>query len=71
MSTVLVPITVERDEDGAWNARAVLGDKDFVYGYGDTPEDAKADVREGIQEVFDHEGVPGGLVPVNAPDAVC
>lgn len=69
MSTVLVPITVEQDEDGVWNARAVLGSKDFVYGYGDTPEEARADIKAGIQDVFDHEGVPAELVPVNAPDA--
>ncbi|GLZ15157.1 hypothetical protein Acsp04_53920 [Actinomadura sp. NBRC 104425] len=61
MSVVLVPITVEQDEDGVWNARAVLGPKNFVYGYGDTPEEARADVQAGIQDVFDHEGVPADL----------
>ncbi|MFF5259106.1 hypothetical protein ACFY4C_09175 [Actinomadura viridis] len=69
MSVVLVPITVERDEDGVWNARAVLGEGNYVYGHGDTLEEARAEVQAGIQDVFDHEGVPADLVPVNAPDA--
>jgi xylulokinase len=64
-----VPISMEQDEDGVWNARAVLGERDFVYGYGDTPEAAKEDVKVGIQDVFDHEGVPADLVSVTVSGA--
>lgn len=53
MGTVLVPITVEQDEDGAWCAHADLGPLGGANGEGDSREEAIADVRQAIALVFE------------------
>ncbi|MEV4253323.1 hypothetical protein AB0J52_09145 [Spirillospora sp. NPDC049652] len=68
MTVVLVPADVTQDEDGAWNGRARLGPDDIVYGFGETREEACADLRAAIRDVFDHEGVPAGLLYGSEPD---
>lgn len=68
MSMVLVPITVEQDEDGAWCAHADLGPLGGANGEGGSRDEAIADVREAIALVFEVDGVPAWLTRVN--DAV-
>jgi len=49
---------LEQDEDGAWCARATVGPDATAYGEGDTPEEAMADLREGVIGLLEAIGVP-------------
>jgi hypothetical protein len=59
--TVHIPYTLERDEDGVWNAHAWLGSSGGANGNGPTEEEAIADLREAVQMVIDEDGVPEQL----------
>lgn len=56
MSMVLVPFTTEQDETGAWSARADLGSFGFVFGEGDSQQEALDDLQSGIALTFADEG---------------
>jgi hypothetical protein len=45
--TVHVPYTLERDEDGVWNAHAWLGSSGGANGNGATPDEAIARTTHG------------------------
>lgn len=58
MATVHVPYSVERDEDGVWSAHAWLGSSGGANGYGSTPDEAAAELREAVLMVLEEDGVP-------------
>jgi hypothetical protein len=58
---VHVPYTLERDEDGVWNAHAWLGASGGANGNGLTEDEAIADLREAVQMVIDEDGIPEQL----------
>ena len=61
--TVLVPMTVEQDEDGWWCAHAQLGPNVGANGQGRTRKEALDDLREAVLASFEADGgVPGWLV---------
>jgi predicted RNase H-like HicB family nuclease len=59
--TVHVPYTLEQDEDGIWCAHAWLGASGGANGYGASPDEAIADLREAVQMVIDEDGIPEQL----------
>ncbi len=59
--TVHVPYAVERDEDGAWCARAELRPGVTAYGEGDTQAEAVEDLREGLTGLVEEFGAPDEL----------
>jgi predicted RNase H-like HicB family nuclease len=61
--TVLVPMTVEKDEDGWWCAHAQLGPNVGANGQGRTRREALDDLREAVVASFEADGhVPEWLV---------
>lgn len=61
--TVLVPMSVEQDEDGWWSAHAQLGPNVGANGQGRTRNEALADLREAVVASFKADGgVPEWLV---------
>lgn len=61
--TVLVPMTVEQDEDGWWSAHAQLGPSVGANGQGRTRHEALADLREAVVASFKADGgVPDWLI---------
>jgi predicted RNase H-like HicB family nuclease len=61
--TVLVPMTVEQDEDGWWCAHAQLGPNVGANGQGQTRKEALDDLREAILASFEADGgIPEWLV---------
>jgi hypothetical protein len=63
MSMVLVPYTIEQDESGGWHARADLGPLGFVYGEGDTQQQAINSLQSGVALVFEDEGTVPDWLP--------
>ena len=59
---VLVPMTVEQDEDGWWCTHAQLGPNVGANGQGRTRLEALADLREAVLASFEVGGVPPWLV---------
>ncbi|MFL6071998.1 MAG: type II toxin-antitoxin system HicB family antitoxin [Mycobacteriales bacterium] len=57
----VVVATVEQDEDGVWCASADMPPRGGANGYGDTREDAIADLREALSLWFSELGVPDEL----------
>jgi predicted RNase H-like HicB family nuclease len=53
--TVLVPMTVEQDEDGWWSAHAQLGPNVGANGQGRTRKEALDDLREAVLASFEAE----------------
>lgn len=51
--TLRVPYVMEQDEDGAWCARSILRPGVGAFGDGETPEEAMADLREGLLALFE------------------
>lgn len=60
-TTVRVPYTVERDEDGVWCAHAWLGSSGGANGNGATRDEAVDDLREAVRMVLAEDGVPPQL----------
>lgn len=61
--TVLVPMTVEQDEDGWWCAHAQLGPNVGANGQGRTRKEALDDLREAVLASFEADGgIPEWLV---------
>ena len=61
--TVLVPMTVEQDEDGWWCAHAQLGPNVGANGQGRTRKEALEDLREPVLASFEADGgIPEWLV---------
>ncbi|WP_239377720.1 MULTISPECIES: type II toxin-antitoxin system HicB family antitoxin [unclassified Frankia] len=60
-TTVTVPITVERDEDGVWCAHAQLRPGVGAHGEGATEQDALDDLREALVGLIEEFGVPREL----------
>jgi predicted RNase H-like HicB family nuclease len=61
--TVLVPMTVEQDEDGWWCAHARLGPNVGANGQGRTRKEALDDLREAVLASFEADGgIPEWLV---------
>jgi len=59
--TVLVPMTVEQDEDGWWAAHAQLGPS--VGANGQVRKEALDDLREAVRASFEADGgIPEWLV---------
>lgn len=56
--TVLVPMTVEQDEDGWWCAHAQLGPNVGANGQGRTRKEALDDLREAVLASFEADGQP-------------
>jgi predicted RNase H-like HicB family nuclease len=56
--TVHIPITVERDEDGVWCARAQPQPGVWAHGDGATREAAIDDLREALEGAIDEFGIP-------------
>jgi predicted RNase H-like HicB family nuclease len=54
--TVLVPMTVEQDEDGWWAAHAQLGPNVGANGQGQTRKEALDDLREAVRASFEADG---------------
>lgn len=54
--TVLVPMTVEQDEDGWWSAHARLGPSVGANGQGRTRQEALNDLREAVIASFEADG---------------
>src|SRR5215469_15740191 len=64
--TVLVPMTIEQDEDGWWCAHAQLGLNVGANGQGRTRKEALDDLREAVLASFEADGgVPEWLVRSN------
>lgn len=59
--TVHVPYVLEQDEDGVWCGEAVLRPGSSAFGYGDDPESALADLKEGIAALIEESGPPQEL----------
>lgn len=55
---VHVPYVVEQDEDGVWCASARIRPGVGAYGYGDTKEEALADLRSGLVPLIEEFGIP-------------
>jgi predicted RNase H-like HicB family nuclease len=55
---VHVPYTLDQDEDGAWCASALIRPGVGAVGDGATPEEALADLREGLAALMAEIGVP-------------
>ena len=55
---VHVPYTLDQDEDGLWCASALIRPGVGATGDGATPEDALADLREGLAALIAEIGVP-------------
>jgi predicted RNase H-like HicB family nuclease len=55
---VHVPYTLDQDEDGAWCASALIRPGVGAVGDGATPEEALADLREGLAALIAEIGVP-------------
>jgi len=60
--TVLVPMSVEQDEDGWWWAHAQLGPNLGANGQGRTKPEALADLSEAVRASFEVGGVRAWLV---------
>ena len=61
--TVLVPMTVEQDEDGWWAAHAQLCPNVGANGQGQTRKEALDDLREAVRASFEADGgIPEWLV---------
>jgi predicted RNase H-like HicB family nuclease len=58
---VHVNYVLEQDEDGAWCASASTRPGSTAYGEGDTPEEALADLREGLILLFKVDGPPNEM----------
>lgn len=59
---MLVPYTIELDEDGSWCARARLRPGVAAHGEGDTPDAALADLREAFALLVEEFGMPVELM---------
>ncbi|MFE1169878.1 hypothetical protein [Nocardiopsis sp. NPDC058789] len=59
---MLVPYTIEQDEDGVWCARAVLRAGVSAHGEGDTPDAALADLRTAFALLTEEFGSPAELL---------
>ncbi|MFL6071996.1 MAG: type II toxin-antitoxin system HicB family antitoxin [Mycobacteriales bacterium] len=57
----VIVATVEQDEDGVWCASADMPPRGGANGYGDTREDAIADLREALAGWLSAFGVPDEL----------
>ncbi len=55
---VHVPYTLEQDEGGVWCASALIRPGAGAVGDGGTPEEALADLREGLTALIAEIGVP-------------
>jgi predicted RNase H-like HicB family nuclease len=55
---VHVPYTLDQDEDGVWCASAFIRPGVGAVGDGATPEEALADLREGLAALIAEIGVP-------------
>ena len=55
---VHVPYALEQDEDGLWCACALIRPGVGAVGGGTTPEEALADLREGLAALIAEVGVP-------------
>jgi len=55
---VHVPYTLDQDEDGVWCASALIRPGVGAVGDGATPEEALADLREGLAALIAEIGVP-------------
>ena len=53
-----VPYTLQRDEDGVWCASALVRPGAGAVGDGATPEEALADLREGLTALIAEIGAP-------------
>jgi hypothetical protein len=61
--TVLVPMTVDQDEDGWWCAHAQLGPNVGANGQGRTRKEAVDDLRDAVLASFEADGgIPAWLV---------
>ncbi len=62
MSQVVhVTYEMEQDEDGVWCASAALLPSAVAFGDGGTPEEALADLREGLLALVEEVGLPSEL----------
>lgn len=59
--TVTVPLVVEQDEDGVWCAHAQLRPGVGAHGFGDSEQEALADLREALIALVAEFGVPREL----------
>lgn len=65
-----VPYVAEQDEDGGWCACAVLREGVSAFGEGTTREAAVADLRGGLELLFEEAGPPDELtITLDEPDA--
>ncbi|WP_017604692.1 type II toxin-antitoxin system HicB family antitoxin [Nocardiopsis alkaliphila] len=55
---MLVPYTIELDENGVWYAYARLRPGVGAHGEGDTPDAALADLREALAPLVEEAGAP-------------
>lgn len=53
---MLVPYTIEQDEDGGWSAHAQLRPGVSAHGEGDTPDSALADLRAAFAALAEESG---------------
>jgi len=56
-----MPYVVEQDKDGAWCASASLRPGVAAFGHGPTRAAAEADLRAGLELLFEEEGPPNQL----------
>lgn len=64
---VHIPYTVEQDEDGVWCADAQLRPGVGAHGYGDTRDEAIADLREALIALIETVRVPDEIdIPIPA-----
>ena len=59
---MLVPYTIEQDEDGVWCAHALLRPGVSAHGEGDTPDAALADLREAFAVLVKEFDSPAELM---------
>ncbi len=59
---MLVPYTIEQDEDGVWCAQALLRPGVSANGQGDTPDAALAGLRSAFALLVEEHGTPAELM---------
>ncbi|MGW5878839.1 hypothetical protein ACWFMI_20055 [Nocardiopsis terrae] len=59
---MLVPYTIEQDENGVWCARALLRPGTGARGEGETPDAALADLRAALTLLTEEFGTPAELM---------
>lgn len=56
VSAVLVPYHVEQDEDGVWCAEAIISERVGATAYGETRDQALAELRQAVIASFEADG---------------